>query len=89
MPGSETTPVAAPFIRNRSGRPYTKDKLAADFRTIRELAFPGDTRRLQDVRRTGNVEAAIGGAKPQELSAKAGNTIGKSNALFGTYRLSS
>jgi hypothetical protein len=35
--------------------------------------------------RTGNVEAAVGGAQPQDLSAKAGNTISVSNALFKTY----
>ena len=75
----------APIIRHRSGQPYTKDKLAADFRTIREKVFPGDTRRLQDMRRTSNVEAAVGGARPQDLSAKGGNTIGQSNALFETY----
>lgn len=82
--GVELTETA-PIIRHRSGQPYTKDKLAADFRTIRERVFPGDTRRLQDMRRTSNVEAAIGGAKPQDLSAKAGNTIAESNALFETY----
>jgi hypothetical protein len=37
------------------------------------------------MRRTSNVEAAAGGAKPQHLSAKAGNTIAQSNALFETY----
>ena len=31
------------------------------------------------------IEAAVGGAKPQDLSAKGGNTIGHSNALFETY----
>ena len=80
-----TVLAEAPLIRNRSGQPYTKDKLAADFRTIRAAVLPGDTRQLMDLRRTGNVEAAVGGARPQELSAKAGNTIGTSSQLFETY----
>ena len=76
----------APLIRTRTGAAYTtKDLLAKDFRTIRRELFPGDTRRLQDMRRTGNVEAAVGGAAPAHLSAKSGNTIGRSNALFETY----
>ena len=75
----------APIIRHRSKRPYTKDRLVKDFATIREKAFPGDSRRLKDLRRTGNVEAALGGARPQDLSAKAGSTIGTSNKLFETY----
>lgn len=80
-----TVLAEAPLIRNRSGQPYTKDKLAADFRAIRAAVLPGDTRQLMDLRRTGNVEAAVGGARPQELSAKAGNTIGTSSQLFETY----
>jgi len=78
-------PADQPIIRNRSGSVYTKDKLAADFRAIRTMLFDKDTRRMQDMRRTGNVEAAVGGAQPQDLSAKAGNTIAVSNTLFETY----
>lgn len=77
---------SAPILRNRSGAPYTKDKLAADFRRVRSAIFTAaETRRLQDMRRTGNVEAALGGALPQALSAKAGSTIGQSSKLFETY----
>ena len=44
---------------------------------------------MQDMRRTGNVEAAVGGAHPQDLSAitgngMAGNTIAVSNAICET-----
>ena len=82
--GATLTPTA-PILRHRSGQPYSKDKLAKDFRTLRDVVFPGDERRLQDLRRTSNVEAAIGGAQPQFLSAKLGNTIAQSSALFETY----
>ena len=78
-------PPNQPFIRNRSGRAYTKDTLARDFRRVRNKLFPGDDRILLDMRRTGNVEAAVGGALPTDMSAKAGNSIDKSNRLFETY----
>jgi hypothetical protein len=38
---------------NRSGRPYSKDTLGDDFRRIRSAVFPGDERRLMDLRRSG------------------------------------
>jgi hypothetical protein len=75
----------APIIRHRSGLPDTKDRLVKDFATVREKAFPGSKKRLQRLRRTGNVEAALWGAKPPALSAKAGNSIGTSNKLYETY----
>ena len=78
-------PADQPLLRNRSSAVYTKDKLAADFRAVRSRVFPGDQRRLQDLRRTGNVEAAVGGALPQDLAAKAGNTIATSSAIYETY----
>ncbi len=75
----------APLIRHRSGGAYTKDKLGHDFRRIRDRLWIGETRQLLDMRRTGNVEAAVGGARPQDLSAKQGNTIAQSNKLYETY----
>jgi hypothetical protein len=78
-------PPDQPFIRNRSGHVYSKDTLGDDFRDVRETVFAGDTRRLMDMRRTGNVEAVAGGAQPPELAAKLSNTIGKSNEIFDTY----
>lgn len=83
--GGITILDTAPLIRHRSGAAYTKDKLGQDFRRIRDRLWIGEARQLLDMRRTGNVEAAVGGAKPQELSAKQGNTIAQSNALFETY----
>ena len=76
---------AAPIFRNRSGTPYTKNSLAEDFRTIRSLVFPGDGRKLMDMRRSGAVEALAGGADTGALSAKMANTIADSKALQRTY----
>ena len=47
---------AALVIRTRRGRPYTKDILAKDIRTVRRLAgLPGDLQ-LRDLRRTATIE---------------------------------
>jgi hypothetical protein len=78
-------PADQPFIRNRSGHVYSKDTLGDDFRDVREIVFPGDTRRLMDMRRTGNVEAVAGGAQPTHLAAKLSNTLSQSNAIYDTY----
>ncbi|MGB6342935.1 MAG: hypothetical protein WBG15_09395, partial [Xanthobacteraceae bacterium] len=51
----------------------------------RALAFPGDKRRLSDMRRSGVVEAVAGGADAIGLSAKLANSIGRSNQLHKTY----
>ena len=48
-------------------------------------AFPGDNRRLMDMRRSGVVEAVAGDAGPLGLAAKLANSIGRSNTLHKTY----
>jgi hypothetical protein len=48
-------------------------------------AFPGDKRRLMDMRRSGVVEAIAGKADALGLSAKLANSINRSNALHKTY----
>jgi hypothetical protein len=78
-------PADQPFIRNRSGHVYSKDTLGDDFRDVREIVFPSETRRLMDMRRTGNVEAVVGGAQPTHLAAKLANTLSQSNSIFDTY----
>ena len=52
---------------------------------MRELTFPGDKRRLMDMRRSGVVEAIAGDAGPLGLSAKLANSIERSNTLHKTY----
>jgi len=75
----------APIFRNRAGRPYSKDTLGDDFRDIRNKLFPGDTRRIMDIRRSGAVEAVTGEADPSALAVKMCNSIDKSKALQNAY----
>ena len=73
------------LFRNRSNGPYRDDTVSDDFRTVRELVFPGDRRRLMDMRRSGVVEAIAGDAGPLGLAAKLANSIQQSNELHRTY----
>lgn len=73
------------LFRTRSGAPYSRETLGHDFAAVRALAFPGDKRRLMDMRRSGVVEAVAGDAGPIALAAKLANSIGRSNALHKTY----
>jgi len=59
--------------------------LADDFGTLREAIFPGEKRRLMDMRRSGTLEAIAGGAEGFALAAKMANSIEHSNALHRTY----
>ena len=69
----------------KSGAHYREDMLAHDFAKIRALEFPGDRRRLMDMRRSGAVEVIAGAAKPGALSAKMANSIETSNSLHKAY----
>ena len=58
----------APIFMTRTGAAYTKNSLAKDFRDIRKLVLPGDTRQLQEVRRTGAVEVRVAPAPRREAT---------------------
>ena len=73
------------LFRTRSGSAYGRETLAHDFAAVRALTFPGDKRRLMDMRRSGVVEAVAGDAGPIGLAAKLANSIGRSNTLHKTY----
>jgi hypothetical protein len=75
----------AMLFRTRSGAAYIEATLSHDFAAVRAIAFPGDKRRLMDMRRSGVVEAIAGKADPLGLSAKLANSINRSNALHKTY----
>jgi hypothetical protein len=80
--GSSTAKGGRPWLP----RPYTSDRLGIDFRHIRALVFgPDDERQIQDMRRSGAVEAVRGDASPTKLSTKMANTIASSNRLHRTY----
>jgi len=63
-------PPDAILFRNRSGNPYREDTLGDDFASVRAIAFPGDARRLMDMRRSGAIEAIGGGVAGVGLAAK-------------------
>jgi hypothetical protein len=75
----------ATLFRNRSGNGYGIETLAHDFAAVRPVTFPGDERRLMDMRRSGVVEAITGDVAPLGLAAKLANSIGSSNILHKTY----
>jgi hypothetical protein len=45
------------LFRTRSGAAYSRETVGHDFAAVRYMAFPGDKRRLMDMRRSGVVEA--------------------------------
>jgi hypothetical protein len=74
------------IIRQRNGHAYrSKDTFGDDFRAVRKLAFPGDTRQFQDLRRSGNVEADLANADKATMAAVLANTIDTSKFLDETY----
>lgn len=84
VPGSARR--LAPIFRNRSSRPYSKDTLGDDFRTVRTKLFgEKETRQLADFRRSGSVEALAGEVPPEKLSNKMANSLSTSNRLHKTY----
>ena len=83
--GFELSPDA-PFIRQRNGHAYrSKDTFGDDFRAVRKVAFPGDTRQFQDLRRSGNVEADAAGADKATMAQILSNTMDTSKFLDETY----
>lgn len=76
---------SAPIFLTRRGAGYTKNSLVADFAVVRAIVFPGDTRRLMDMRRTGAVEAHSGGADTGLISTKLANDMATNAALIRAY----
>lgn len=73
------------IFRTRRGAAYRKNSLAEDFRDIRSVEFPGDTRKMLDFRRSGSTEAVAGGVEGTALSAKLANSLSESKKLEQTY----
>jgi hypothetical protein len=73
------------LFRTRTRAAYSRETLGHDFAAVRKLAFPGDKRRLMDIRRSGVREAVAGDASAMVLAAKLANSIGRSNTLHKTY----
>lgn len=71
--------------RPRQGAAYTRNSFSEDFRTVRTVEFPGDTRKMLDFRRSGSTEAVAGGVDGTVLSAKLANSLSESKKLEQTY----
>jgi hypothetical protein len=72
--------------RPRSAGAYkTKDTFAKDFRLIRDIAFPGDSRQLLDIRRSANVEADAAGADKKTMGELLANGLADNTFLDKTY----
>lgn len=75
-----------PVFRQRDGEAYrTKDTFGGDFRDVREVIFPGDTRQLLDIRRSANVEADAAGADKKTMGELLANGLADSKFLDETY----
>jgi hypothetical protein len=80
--GAELHPDAILF-HDRSKAPYREGSLADDFAAVCALVFPG--RRLMDLRRSGTIEAIVGGADITAVAAKIANSLDRSSELHRTY----
>lgn len=75
-----------PILRQRDGAPYRdKNTFGADFRDVRNVAFPGDRRQLMDVRRSASVEADAAGADKRAIGELLANGLADSRFLEDTY----
>lgn len=73
------------IFRTRRGAAYLKNSFSEDFRDVRAIEFPGDTRKMLDFRRSGSSEAVAGGVEGTVLSAKLANSLSESKKLEQTY----
>lgn len=75
-----------PIIRQRNGKAYrSKDTFGDDFRDVRKAAYPGDTRRFQDIRRSANVEADAAGADKETMGKLLANGLAANKFIDDTY----
>ena len=76
-----------PILRTRRDRArYTKARFGSDFSAVRKLAFgPDEKRFFMDIRRSGNVEADLGGASADDRAEILANALHKDAYLEQTY----
>lgn len=83
--GIELMPGAALF-RNTDGKPMDRFHLADQFRDVRRVAFgKKEQRQFMDIRRSANLEAALGGASAEDRAAVMANALDKNKALDAVY----
>ncbi|HPE30713.1 MAG TPA: hypothetical protein PLV61_05915 [Parvularculaceae bacterium] len=80
-------PPDQPFLRtSRDAHEYRKARFLTDFALTRAAAFGDDEkRRFQDIRRSANLEAELGGASPEERAEMLANRLDKDRSLDATY----
>jgi len=75
-----------PRKRSNAGAPFTDQTLSKAFARVRKAVFGGDEKRtLMDMRRSGAIEAVVGGVDTGHLAAKMANSIDTATALQATY----
>lgn len=76
-----------PILRtSRSHARYQKARFAIDFANVRTAAFGESEKRwMMDLRRSGNLEADLGGASAEDRAEILANTLHKSKELEETY----
>lgn len=83
--GRTALPTASLFYR-ADGEPIDRFWMADLFRDTRKLTFGEDEKRqFQDIRRSANLEAALGGASAQDRAAVMANALDKNKALDAVY----
>lgn len=77
---------SSPLFRNPQGRAFSRSYMAHQFADLRRVAFGKKERRqFLDIRRSANLEAALGGASAEDRAAALGNALHKSKSLDAVY----
>lgn len=85
-----TFPPDLPLLRSAKGRPFaSRHHLAKQVRQVLRAAGIADQVQLRDLRRTGNKEAAAGGATSAQLASRTLHSIDHGQRILDTYTPSS
>lgn len=84
--GGRTPIPSAPLFSTRTGKPMDRFQMADLFADLRRVAFGKTERRqFQDLRRSANLEADLGGASAEDRAAVMANALDKNKALDAVY----
>lgn len=76
----------APIFRNSEGKAMDRFHLADQFADVRRVTFgKGELRQFQDLRRSANLEADLGGASAEDRASVMANALDKNKALDAVY----
>lgn len=87
LKASEGLDPHEPILRtSRDGVPYQRVRFTNDFARVRRLTFgPEEKRQFRDIRRSANLEAAVGGASREQRAAVMANALDTNDRLDRTY----